>query len=120
MNPTRVIVLLVALAPWSAAHAVRVEGMGPSATQHESVASQPAASSQADDSSSLREGVITAIGAGKVQIQGTWLNVVPGKTQVFRQRALVNASTLQKGQKVKFTLAPNTPDRSTLGVVYVP
>ena len=77
----------------------------------------------ADDSSSLREGVITAVGdkRDQIEVNGSWLKIVDGKTRVFRQGRTVNASDeLVKGSKVKFTLAPGSADRATLGVVYVP
>ena len=82
-----------------------------------------AATPSADDSSSLREGVITAVSdkRDQIEVNGSWLKVVDGKTRVFRQGRTVNGSDeLVKGSKVKFTLAPGTADRATLGVVYVP
>ncbi len=82
-----------------------------------------AATPSADDSSSLREGVITAINdkRDQIEVNGSWLKVVAGSTRVFRQGRTVNAGDeLVKGSKVKFTLAPGAADRATLGVVYVP
>lgn len=87
-------------------------------------ATAPGASSPAaDDSSSLREGVITAVNdkRDQIEVNGSWLKVVAGSTRVFRQGRTVNAvDELVKGSKVKFTLAPGAADRATLGVVYVP
>jgi hypothetical protein len=82
-----------------------------------------AATPAADDSSSLREGVITAVSdkRDQIEVNGSWLKVVAGSTRVFRQGRSVNAGDeLVKGSKVKFTLAPGAADRATLGVVYVP
>ncbi len=82
-----------------------------------------AATPAADDSTSLREGVITAVSDkhDQIEVNGSWLKVVAGSTRVFRQGRSVNAGDeLVKGSKVKFTLAPGAADRATLGVVYVP
>jgi hypothetical protein len=76
----------------------------------------------ADDSAALREGVITALSADghRVEVQGNWLRVVAGRTRFFQRGTEVTARQLQKGSKVKFTLAPGETDHATLGVVYVP
>ena len=84
---------------------------------------QPAAAaSHADDSSSLREGVISGVNASRdqVEINGSWLKLAAGKTRIFRQGHALNSGDLVKGQKVKFTLAAGDAERVTLGVVYVP
>ena len=81
------------------------------------------AASQADDSTSLREGVITAVNdkRDQVLINGSWLKVVEGKTRVFRQgRSVKSGDELVNGKQVKFTLMPGGTDPATLGVVYVP
>jgi len=122
-NPLRILAVLVALGSWSVAHGVRPTGNSPPAPTAVRQAAMPAAAaSQADDSSSLREGVVTEVSADadKVQIQGAWFAVVPGKTRLFRGGAAVDATTLHKGQKLRFTLVPSTRERTTLGVVYVP
>ena len=85
-------------------------------------AASAAGANRADESNSLREGVITALSetADRVEVQGTWLDIVDGKTRIFRRGTAIAPSALQKGVKIRFTVAPGTGGRSTLGVVYVP
>lgn len=94
----------------------------PSAASSRSSVAPEAAASQADDSSSMREGVITAVNdrRDQIEINGSWLKLVAGKTQVFRKGRSAQLDELEKGQKVRFTLAPGMADRATLGAVYVP
>ena len=77
---------------------------------------------QADDSNSLRQGVVADVSpnADWVYVNGAWLRITEGSTRLFRQGRAVQPSTLSKGQVLKFTLAPGVADRKTLGVVYVP
>ena len=84
--------------------------------------SAAAAASHADDSSSLRQGTITSVSAknDQIEINGSWLKVAAGKTRLFRQGHAVERDVLARGQAVKFTLMPGDPERSTLGVIYVP
>ena len=81
-----------------------------------------AAAAHADDSSSLREGMITSVTTSRDQIEvnGSWLKVEANKTRLFRQGREVTGEALAKGQLVKFTLLPGDAQRATLGVVYVP
>lgn len=85
-------------------------------------ASASAAASHADDSSSLRQGMITSVSAknDQVEINGSWFKVAAGKTRLFRQGRAVEKDVLAKGQAVKFTLVPGDAERLTLGVIYVP
>jgi hypothetical protein len=85
-------------------------------------APQPDAAAQADESSSLRQGVVADVSpkADWVYINGSWLRIAEGSTRLFRQGRPVQAGALSKGQLLKFTLAPGAADRKTLGVVYVP
>lgn len=84
--------------------------------------SSAAAAAHADDSSSLREGMITSVTTSRDQIEvnGSWLKVEANKTRLFRQGREVTGEALAKGQLVKFTLLPGDAQRATLGVVYVP
>ena len=77
---------------------------------------------QADDSNSLRQGVVADVSpnADWVYVNGAWLRITEGSTRLFRQGRAVQPSSLSKGQVLKFTLAPGVADRKTLGVVYVP
>lgn len=111
------------------AFAVRVENAPPPSPDAVLKQSSSASSAHADDSSSLREGVITDVSEKRdqVQINGSWLQVVNGKTRVFRGGRSANAADeLVKGKRVKFTLSPGAPGAPgaagslTLGVVYVP
>ncbi|KNZ32997.1 MAG: hypothetical protein AD742_08460 [Methylibium sp. NZG] len=85
-------------------------------------APKPDTATQADDRSSLRQGVVRDVSADRawVYVNGTWLRIAEGSTQLFRQGRAVHASALSKGQLLRFTLAPGAADRTTLGVVYVP
>jgi cysteine sulfinate desulfinase/cysteine desulfurase-like protein len=78
--------------------------------------------SHADDSSSLRQGTISAVNANhdQIEVNGSWLKIAAGQTRVFRQGRAVESDVFAKGQAVKFTLLPGQADRFTLGVVYVP
>ena len=84
--------------------------------------SAAAAASHADDSSSLRQGTISAVNAAhdQIEVNGSWLKIAAGQTRLFRQGRAVESDVLAKGQAVKFTLLPGQADRFTLGVVYVP
>ena len=121
MKATRFIVSTLGLGLVGPALAVRLAG---EAAKSASVTPQATtAAAPADDSSSLREGVITAVSdkRDQIEVNGSWLKLVEGKTRVFRQgRAVKGADELVKGSKVKFTLAPGAADVLTLGVVYVP
>jgi len=103
-------------------HAVRA--VGAAAPSPESVRSVHHATplAQADDRSSLRQGVVTALGQQNhwVHVNGTWMAVVEGRTRLFRHGKPVAAEVLAKGQLLRFTLAPGRDDGTTLGVVYVP
>ena len=117
---------ILALSFAGQALAVRVESAPapkPDSVRQENPPSASKAAANADDRSSLREGVITAVSdkRDQVEINGSWLKVVDGQTRVFRQgRSVRSGDELVKGRQVKFTLAPGSSDNSTLGVVYVP
>ena len=123
MKANRIIAAL-ALVTWSVGGwAAAVAGASaPSAESTRQVVSAQAAASHADDSSSMREGVITAVNEKRdqVEINGAWLRLVAGKSIVFRNGRSAQFNELGKGQKVKFTLAPGVADRATLGAIYVP
>jgi len=105
------------------AHALRIVGeQAPKEAAVRGAGPAGSSASNADDSAVLREGEITALSAdgSRVQIQGTWLKVLAGKTKFYRRGSPVNAQQLQKGAKVKYTLGAGAVDQATLGVVYVP
>ena len=86
-------------------------------------ATPPTAAAAADESHSIRQGVVTALGdqRDRIQVNGSWLMVVNGTTRMFRQGRVATINDIAKGQTVRFTLAPGAAGaRTTLGVVYVP
>lgn len=108
----------------AAASALAVRARTEAAPKPEAVreAASAAGASRPDESNSLREGVITGVSekADRVEVQGTWLDIVDGKTRIFRRGTAIAPSALQKGVRIKFTIAPGAAGRGTLGVVYVP
>jgi hypothetical protein len=105
-----------------AAHAARAIDAPPPTRAAVLNAPRPDPAAQADDASSLRQGLVAEVNAkgDAVLINGSWLAVADGRTVLFQRGRSVPASALNKGQVVKFTLAPGVADRKTLGVVYVP
>ncbi len=75
-----------------------------------------------DDSSSLRQGVVTALAPGgdRVEIQGRWHRIDPTRSRFVRDGRTVRADALKKGQALKYTLLAGQGEKSTLGIVYVP
>ena len=104
-----------------AAHAARALDAPPPTRAAVLNAPPPDPATQADDSSGLRQGVVAAVSpkADWVYVNGTWLGIASGRTQLFQRGRPAQPSALSKGQLIKFTLTPGT-DRKTLGVVYVP
>lgn len=119
-NLRTVACLLFGSAVVSTGLASRVGGAPPPPSVR--LAPQEAAQAQADDSASLRQGLVTAIGerGERLQVQGIWLDVVAGQTQVLRNGQPVRLDSLQTGQTIRFTLAPGSPERPALRVVYAP
>ena len=116
--------LLVAVAATALAGpcvAARVGGAAPSASAVQGSAQQ-SSQVQNDESASLREGTITAIDASgtRLQVQGTWLGVVDGKTLAMRQGRPVGLATLRVGETIRFTVAPGGTEAASLRVIYAP
>jgi hypothetical protein len=103
-------------------HASRVEGAAPPAAPSVLVAPQQPAKAQADDSASLRQGLVTATDARatRLQVQGIWLDVAAGQTQVLRGGRPTSIESVRVGDTVSFTLTAGSPQRPTLRVVYAP
>ncbi len=124
MKTNWIILSLAMLTAAASCRAANVTGaQAPSAESvRRVVPSVAAAASNADDSTSMREGVISAVNEKRdqVEINGTWLTVVAGKTQLFRKGRNVKLDELEKGQKVRFTLLSGATGRATLGAIYVP
>lgn len=113
---------LLVLGHVAGAHAARAIDAPPPTRAAVLNAPQVDAALQADDRSSLRQGLVGSVSASgdAVLVNGAWFFIVEGRTQLFRNGRPAPAGALAKGQLVKFTLAPGTADRKTLGVVYVP
>ena len=112
---------LAAVVTGGAAQAARALDVPPPTAAAVLNAPKPDAAAQADDRSSLRQGVVAAVSADAawVYVNGSWLRIASG-TKLFRQGRPVAAGALAKGQLLRFTLATGAADRKTLGVVYVP
>jgi hypothetical protein len=104
------------------AHAVRAIDAPPPTPEAVRNTRQPALSTQADDRSSLRQGMLSAISPDRrwVYINGSWFGLVEGSTRLFRQGRSVQADALVVGQRLNFTFAGGNALRTTLGAVYVP
>lgn len=106
----------------SASVASRVNGQGAPAASSVRGASVQPASEQADESASLRKGLVTSLDerGTRVQVQGVWLDVVAGKTQLSRLGQPSRVDTLRVGEAIRFTVAPGVVERQALRVVYAP
>lgn len=113
---------LVALLVGGNAQAVRAIDAPPPTRAAVLNTPRPDPAVQADDSSSLRQGVVADLSpkGDWVFVNGSWLAIVEGRTRLFQSGRTAQPDALRKGQLLKFTLAPGTADRKTLGVVYVP
>ena len=121
-RPLRCLLLaVVAAALCGPGVAARVAGAAPSASAVQGSAQQPA-QVQNDESASLREGTITALdpSGARLQVQGTWLGVVDGKTLAMRQGRPVGVATLRVGETVRFTVAPAGTEAASLRLIYAP
>ena len=122
MNSFQTTAACIALATATSAGAVRLADMPPptpESVRNSTVA--PATAAQTDGSSSLSDGLVAAVNdkGDQIEVHGTWLKLVDGQTQVFRQGKRVTGTALAKGQRIRFSLAAGA-DRTTLGLVYVP
>ena len=106
----------------SASVASRVNGpAAPSASSVQGVPVQPA-NEQVDESASLRKGTVTALDerVTRVQVQGVWLDVTGGKTQLSRHGQPARIDSLRVGEAIRFTVAPGATEGQALRVVYAP
>jgi hypothetical protein len=103
-----------------AARADRVVGIaGISAPRPATVqasASSPAAAA------ALRSGVVSGLSVDgtQIEIDGKWYRLKPGRSLLLRNGLPVDTGVLAKGQKLRFSLASQTPGEQALGVVHVP
>ena len=116
------ILLALGAAIGSASVASRVNGSSaPAASSVQGAPVQPA-SEQVDESASLRNGTVTALDerGTRVQVQGVWLDVVGGKTQLSHHGQPARIDTLRVGETVRFTVVPGATQGQALRVVYAP
>jgi len=76
---------------------------------------------QGDESASLRRGTVEAVdGRGtRVQVQGIWLDLVAGQTQLLRSGTRAPLETLKAGEAIRFTVSAGTA-APALKVIYAP
>lgn len=81
-----------------------------------------AAASPALPAPPLQTGTVSAVRSdgARVEIDGKWYVVKPGRTLLLRNGLPSGAGALVAGQRVKFSLASATPGETALGVVHVP
>ncbi|MDQ6638503.1 MAG: hypothetical protein M3Z15_02415 [Pseudomonadota bacterium] len=104
------------------ASAVRIGGAAaPAASAVQGTAQEPA-QGQADESASLRQGTIGAVDERgmRLQVQGIWLDLVAGKTQLIRKGQAAGLETLKAGEAIRFTVVPGSSGASALKVIYAP
>jgi hypothetical protein len=114
--------LVIGVAVAGAAPAVRVgSAPAPAASAVQTSAQQPQ-NVQADESASLRQGVVVAIDErrGRLQVQGVWLEMVAGKTKLLRDGRPAALDTLKAGEAIRFTVAPDSSGAPSLRLIYVP
>ena len=104
------------------ASASRVGGAAPPAASavHGSVQQPPQL--QADESASLRQGTVGAVNerATRVQVQGIWIDLVAGKTQLLRNGRAAGLDTLKAGEAIRFTVVSGNGAAPAMKVIYAP
>jgi len=85
-------------------------------------AAQQPAHLQADESASLRQGTVGAVDAParRVQVQGIWIDLVAGKTQLMRNGRAAGLETLTPGEPIRFTVVPGNGGAPAMKVIYAP
>lgn len=104
------------------ASAVRAGGAAPpSASAVQGVAHEPA-HLQADESASLRQGTVGAVDerGRRVQVQGVWIELVAGKTQLLRNGEAAGLETLKAGESIRFTVIAKSGAAPAMKVIYAP
>ena len=105
------------------ASASRVGGApAPTASAVQAAAQEPA-HVQSDESASLRQGTIGAVDerGARVQVQGIWIDLVAGRTQLLRNGRAAGLETLKAGEPIRFTVVPgNGAAAPKMKVIYAP
>jgi hypothetical protein len=111
---------LLALSP--VVSASRVGGAPPPAASAVQGAAQEPAHVQADESASLRQGTVGAVDprGGRVQVQGIWIDLVAGRTQLLRSGRAAGLDTLAAGEPIRFTVMPGRAGAPAMKVIYAP
>ena len=102
--------------------ASRVGGApAPAASAVQGAAQEPA-HAQADESASLRQGTVGAVDprGGRVQVQGIWIDIVAGKTQLLRSGRAASLDTLAAGEPIRFTVMSDRAGAPAMKVIYAP
>lgn len=117
-------VVFAALLPVATvASASRVGGAPPPAASAVQAAAQQPPHDQADESGSLRQGTVGAVDerAARVQVQGIWIDLVAGKTQLLRNGRAAGLETLTAGEPIRFTVVPASGTAAPkMKVIYAP
>jgi hypothetical protein len=116
-------VVVAAILPMATvASASRVGGAPPPAASAVQAAAQQPAHAQADDSASLRQGTVAAVDerGARVQVQGIWIDIVAGKTQLLRNGRAAGLDTLKSGEPIRFTVVPGSGGAPAMKVIYAP
>jgi hypothetical protein len=112
----------VGLACAGVASASRVGFAPPPAASAVQASAQQPQQVQADESASLRQGVVSAVDErrARIQVQGIWLDTVAGKTKLLRDGRPAGLETLKAGETIRFTVAPESTGTPSVRLIYVP
>ncbi|HEY2558444.1 MAG TPA: hypothetical protein VGI48_01905 [Caldimonas sp.] len=104
------------------ASASRVDFAPPPAASAVQTSAQQPQHVQADESSSLRQGVVGAVDErrARIQVQGIWLDTVAGQTKLLRGGRPAGLETLRAGETIRFTVAPESTGAPSVRLIYVP
>ena len=121
-GPRAAILMALAATMASASVASRVNGSAAPAASAVLAATPRPAGDATDESSSLRQGMVTALDerGKRVQVQGIWLDVAGGKTQLSRHGQPAPIDSLRVGEAIRFTVAPGSAEAPSLRVIYAP
>ncbi len=102
------------------ASATRAGGAAAPAASAVQGSGQEPAHVQADDSASLRQGTVSAVDERRVKVQGVWIELVAGKTQLLRNGRAAGLETLKPGEAIRFTVESASGAAPAMKVIYAP